>query len=480
MIKKKTKLSVGIADVALIKALKILIPFICAPYVSRVLGADNIGIYSYTNSIASYFCMLAALGTYSYGKREISRNRDNLKVRSKLFWEIELVSITTTFASLLVWFLLLLFIKENTIYFFILSISICASFFDITWFFEGLEEFRFLLVTNLIIKIIGVVCTFVFINKKEDLYLYFIILCLTTLASNIILWLGLKKRVVWTGFNNIELKIHYKESFVFFIPSIATSVYTILDKTFLGLLARDNYESGCYEQAQSIINMAKGFAFTAITTVMGIRTSYLFMKNKENEAQVLIDRALDIILAVSIGCVFGIAMIAKSFVPLFFGEGFDKVVYLLIVASPILLVIGISDCLGGLYYSPVGKRKISAQFIVIGAITNVCLNIVLIPFFKSVGAIVASIIAESVITILFVKNSCGYCSYNKILKMSYKKMFSGFVMAISMLSVWWINTSNTFVFITQTVVGVSVYFFMLLITKDSCILHIREFIKGKD
>lgn len=464
---KKTKLSVGLIDVALIKALKILIPFICAPYVSRKLGADNIGIYSYTNSIATYFCMIAALGTYSYGKREISRNRDNIEQRSKLFWEIEIVSVTTTVCTMLGWAIFLILVKENFIYFIILSISIIATLFDISWFFEGIEDYSFLLKVSLIVKVISVICIFIFVNDANDLPWYVLILALSLFGSNISMWFGLRKKVNRLELKSISLKNHYKETFVYFIPSIAISVYTILDKTFLGILGKDNYESGCYEQAQSIITMANGFAFSSITTVMGVRTSYYFMKNQVDDVKKLIDTSLDMIITISVGCMFGIAAASKNFVPIFFGEGFDKVVTLMIAFSPIMLIIGISDCLGGLYYSPVGKRKISARYVIIGAIANICFNIILIPYFKAVGAVIASIMAEFFITTLYVKNSCGFCTLKKVLSIGYKKIICGLVMSVCVFYIGELSFKPIFVLILQVLTGVMIYLLMLLLLRDT-------------
>lgn len=85
------------------QVLSLITPLITAPYISRVLGSNGVGIYSYTNSIVTYFTLFAALGTASYGQREIAMHRDDPETSSKLFWEIEILSLTTTAVSLIVW-----------------------------------------------------------------------------------------------------------------------------------------------------------------------------------------------------------------------------------------------------------------------------------------------------------------------------------------------------------------------------------------
>ena len=90
-----------------------IVPLITAPYISRVLTVDGVGVYSYTNSICTYFILCATLGTASYGAREIARVRFERNQRSILFWEIELLSLFTTLTSLLIWFVLI-FLVINT------------------------------------------------------------------------------------------------------------------------------------------------------------------------------------------------------------------------------------------------------------------------------------------------------------------------------------------------------------------------------
>ena len=87
----------------LYQILTLIIPFITAPYISRVIGAEGVGIYSYTLAIGTYFTLFAALGTVSYGTREIARNRDDKQKRSKSFWEIEILTIVTSFICILLW-----------------------------------------------------------------------------------------------------------------------------------------------------------------------------------------------------------------------------------------------------------------------------------------------------------------------------------------------------------------------------------------
>ena len=167
----------------------ILTPFITAPYVSRVIGAKGVGIYSYTSSYMIFFMLFAALGTGSYGAREIARNRDNKLLMSQTFWEIECMTILTSTLCLIVWEIFVLFNKSYQIYFFALSPCFIATALDITWFFNGLELFKKLIIRNVIIKIIGIALLFALIRTPNDLELYIWIQSITGIVSSLAMWL---------------------------------------------------------------------------------------------------------------------------------------------------------------------------------------------------------------------------------------------------------------------------------------------------
>ena len=147
----------------LYEILAIIAPLITAPYVSRIFGADGVGIYSYTNAISSYFTMFAALGIRSYGQREIAQHRDDRHAASKLFWELELMCVSTTLLCLIIWSFLIIFSKSYSVYYAVLSMTILATAFDISWFWGGYELYRFIVIRNSLIKIVGIILLFAFV-----------------------------------------------------------------------------------------------------------------------------------------------------------------------------------------------------------------------------------------------------------------------------------------------------------------------------
>lgn len=447
--------------------LTLIIPFFTAPYISRVIGANGVGVYSYTSSIQTYFSMFAALGTVTYGAREIARNREDEYKRSKLFWEIEILTIMTTAICLIGWIILIGFSGVYKIYYTILTMNLFNTMFDISWFYSGLEQFKYTVTQNAIFKILGVVLLFIFVKNPGDLVIYITIMSLTTLLGTMSMWIYLPKFLKKVKIKELKIIHHFKETLVYFIPTIATSIYTVLDKTLIGVITGDQKENGFYEQATKIINMTKAITFTSLNTVLGARIAYLFVEEKMDEIHKRIDDSINYIFLMGFGIMFGLMGVAKRFVPAFFGSGYNDVIGLLKILSPLVIIIGVSNCLGAQYYNPAGLRSKSAKFIIVGSCINLILNLCLIPKFGSYGAAVATIVAELVISILYLRYCDGFLTLKKICKFSLKKLIAGLIMLAVVYIISELNLfRNSIVIAIQVILGALTYGISLMILKD--------------
>ena len=450
----------------------IVIPFISMPYISRVLGAGGVGTYSYTYSIQTYFAMFAALGTVTYGTREIARVRENEEERSRLFWEIELLTVLTSLACLILWGIWILFNHEYRMCYVILTINIIAVIFDISWFYAGMEQFEYIVRQNTIFKVLGLISLFVFVKNESDLYLYIAIMAASTLLGNMTMWLYLGRFLKKVNVKEFNLKRHFKETLIYFVPTIATSIYSVLDKTLIGAITKDANENGYYEQATNIVNAAKVVSFVAINGVMESRSSFLFAQGKTDRVKSMIEDSMNYILFMGFGLIFGLVGVADEFVPWFFGPGFYKVPVLIKMLSPVIVIIGVSHCLGSQYYTPSGRRAQSAKFIITGSVINLVLNLILIPKFWSYGAVIASVIAECVITFLYMRNCDGYLRLSQLVKIGWKKLFAGIIMAIVLI----IIHINMFI---EIIIGIALYIICLVILRDSSISQGIRMLKNK-
>ena len=457
----------NIAISTLYQILIIILPLITAPYIARVLGPDQSGVYDYTNSIMTYFAMFAALGTASYGVREIARVRDDVAMRSKLFWEIELMTVMTSTVCIIAWFIFIAITPQYKVIYLVLTMGLLSTMFDISWFFAGMEQFKYTVTKNAACKLIGVILMFLFVKKEEDLLLYVIIVISSTMIGNLTMWLYVPKFVEKVDFRTLTFRKHFHETLIYFVPTVATSIYTVLDRTLIGVITKNKAENGFYHYAMQIVNMMKALTFSSLNMVLGSRLSFLFAEKKYDEIKEKIADSTNYILFMGYGICFGVIGVAERFVPVFLGPGYDRVANMLILMSPIVIIIGISNCLGSQYYTPAGYRKLSAKYIIIGAIVNLLLNLLLIPKYWGYGAIAASLIAESVITILYMKNCNGYLRAETIIKDSWKKIIAGVVMLIVIRALDGIISSDILALLVEVAVGFTVYCAVIMLLRDS-------------
>lgn len=452
----------------LYQILDIIVPFITAPYLSRVLGPDMVGIQSYTASIQAYFLLIAALGTQSYGAREISRNRDDISTYSKLFWEIELMSIVTSAASLTAWGLLIILSPNYRIFYLVMIPNILGSMLNISWLFNGLEKFKLTVIRNMLFRLTGVVLMFLFIKEKSDVVIHVGILSFINLLSSISLWLYVPRLTIRIPFKQLTISRHFKQTLAYFIPTIATSIYTVLDKTLIGLITDDNTQNGFYEQAENIMRIANRVSYSGINAVVGVRISYLFKENKLDEIHERIANSINYIFFMGVGCACGISAIARKFVPFFLGDGYGGVEYLLYIFCPISVIIGISNCLGSHYYTPSGRRTQSSKYLIIGSCVNLVLNLCLIPYFQAIGAAIASIVAELTITVLYVQNSNHYMTARMLFQIGWKKIVSGTCMLVFVFVLGnLLNLPEIIAIMIQISAGLGFYITMLYLLRDN-------------
>ncbi len=443
----------------------ILIPLVTAPHLARVLSPDGIGTYSYINSIATYFSLVAALGLSSYGTRELSRVRDNRKKVSKLFWELSLLRLLSTLVCVALYLGFVLITGSDLRLYAAAGVVILTVGVDCNWFFQAMENFRVLMVRNFIVKLIAVACIFLFVRGPEDLLLYFLIQGGGMFLSNLVLRAQLMREVDWVPLKKLRLGHHFRETIVYFIPTIATSVYTVLDRTMIGLITDDMAANGYYEQAHKIVNMLMT-VITSLNVVVGVRTSYLFGKNRKREIRAHMYNTFRFMFMLAFPLAAGLVACAGNFVPWFYGEGYEPVVALMQMFAPLLFCIGISNVLGSLYLTPSGQRARSNRAIIAGAIANFVLNLALIPFLGVYGAVIASVVAELLIAILYMTYSARFIAVSKVIGMGLRYAILSVGMFLPTHFIGKALPPTVWTSLLQVTVGVATYILLLILVRD--------------
>ena len=458
--------------------LVLILPLITAPFVSRILGAENIGIYSYTLSISAYFILFGSLGIALYGQREIAYNQKNKKKSSVIFWEVNFLRVLTMSISLLIFYFTFVNGNQYQIYYKILMLEIMGNCIDISWFFQGLEEFKKTVTRNMIVKLISVICIFILIKTPNDLTMYFGIYVLSILIGNGSLWLYLPKYLEKIKLKELNIFRHFKPTLALFIPQVAIQVYTLLDRTMVGAIVIDKSEVGYYDQGQKIIKMLLAI-ITSLGTVMLPRIASTFANGEKKELTNYMKKSFNNVFMLAFPMVFGIIAISKSFVPVFFGQGYDRVAILMSVISPIILLIGLSNVTGTQYLLPTKRQKEFTISVVCGAIINFILNICLIWKYGAIGASIGTVIAE--ITVTFVQMYFVRKDFNlkEIFKLSTNYLIASIVMFGVCIILGFFIDNNFISTIAQVIVGVITYGICLLIMKDKFIFEVLRKVKNK-
>lgn len=447
-----------------------IVPLILVPYVSRILGAEGVGINSYTMANVTYFTMFCMLGISGYGKRTVAICRNDKQETSKVFWEL---SIIHGMASALILFLYLLLIscsEKYKIYYVVNLITVLSAVIDVNWFFEAYEKFRFLSVRNCVLKVLTLFLTFLFVNTKEDLVLYIGINALTVFLANFSLVFELKKYIVFIPLKKLNWKIHMKEVLIYFIPTIAASVFSVLDKSVINWITKSDIENGYYEQAYKIYLAINAFVHS-LEGVLAPRMSYLFVNGTKQEFENKINEAIKCMLLLAMPCAFGMIAIAPSLIPVFLGEGFEKTIPILYIFMPLIIVVGMNVYIDGLYLVPSGQRKKSAGAVCVGAVSNLFLNVILVMRWKALGAAVATLITEMILNSIMLYLSKGIIDRRRLLSSVVRYGIDGIVIFLGVRFVGRLYV-GTFSFILQIVIGINIYVLLLFIQREPRLMQI--------
>ena len=447
------------------QAFLVIVPLVVTPYISRVLNPEGVGQYSYSFSIITYFTVFASLGFATYSQRCVARERENKYEKSKIFWETilcRLLSVLVSFVTSWIFIFSNIF-SEYSLIISILTINIIANAFDVTFLFQGNERFGVIVLRNIIIKAISIISIFMFVKTDQDVWIYTLINSLTLLISNLSLWVALRKELVRVKFKDLKPFRHLRGTIRLFIPTFATTVYVMINKTFIGILVPGtrvivengvevieriaDLENGYYDSADKLVKMALTI-ITSIGTVMISRNSHELQVGNTDVVKLNFYKSARFVLMIGIPMTLGLILISNNLVPWFYGNGYEEVISLLMMESPLFLIIGFSNLFSNLYLAPYGKDKELGIVTLSTCVLNIVLCCIFIPIFFAKGALIATLISE-MFTTGFMWYYCRKdISITKICRDSWKYFAAGVVMfSVSFTISFFLESSvlNTFI-----------------------------------
>lgn len=453
----------------LYQLLVIVLPLITAPYIARRLGAESVGIYSYTSSVAQYFLLFAMLGISNHGNRCVAVVKADPDKLSNTFCSIYAIQLGTFIISTVLYLVyILLFCGDNKRIATIQLIYVLSGTFDISWYYFGTEQFKITVTRNTIIKLTTVLMMFVFVRSSGDLWKYTLIMALGALASNLYLWRYIPNQVKLKRVSLEQIKLHIKPVVVLFVPVIAYSIYKIMDKIMLGNMA-SYAQVGYYENAEKIISIPMGVV-TALGTVMLPRMSSMISKGENEKAKEYIRLSIKLVTIIGSAIAFGFIGISSVFVPVYFGAEYLPCISLINILSVAVFFISWANVVRTQYLIPQHYDKIYVVSMILGAIVNFSLNSLLIPRLKGDGAALGTVAAEFTVMITQMFMIRKEISIFKYCRDTMPYWIIGLLMQEAVMLYGVMKGASVLTLVSQILVGVVIYcvgcIFYFAISKD--------------
>lgn len=453
----------------------IIVPLITMPYLARVLHSDNLGIYSYVTSCASIINTIGLLGLYNYGDRQIAYTRDNTQEMSCSFNELMSIRLILCVLASLIYFVWALQ-SEYTVYFLIYYPWLLTGFIDISWFFAGIEDMGPMVFKNFLIKLLNVICIFLFVREETDLWKYFALIAIVTLIANLSMYSqlqgkGLKFRISFSNANK-----HIRDAILLFLPQLASVFYLQIDKVMLNYISGDASQVAFYDQAEKIVNIPFT-VITALSVVMMPRIANEFKKGNHESIINYITKSARFAFLISLPMMFGLIAIAPIFVPWYLSREYLPVIKAIWIISPIILTNTLNNISGTQYLTAINKIGILTFANVLTAIMNVILNSILIPQMGFYGAAIATVISSMTcasIQLFYMNRTIKIFS---ILICMWRYLCSAVLMFLVLKLAATRMTTTIFSTVLLIVIGVVIYFLSLTCLKDEFFFGILKSMK---
>lgn len=460
----------------------IIFPVITFPYAARILLPEGIGAVNFLNSIVSYIVLLTSVGIPMYAVKEIAKYRNEKQLRNKITIEILILSLALCgLGYFIVWVLgkYVPQIHSQSALFYVLSLSIVFTALGANWFYQGIEDFKFITIRAVFIRAMAAISLFLFVKNSSDLIVYGIIIVCSTVGNNIINFFHLRKHINIrdVSFKDLDIVRHIKPAFKVFILNLIISLYIQLNSVMLGFLAGDD-AVGFFTAGTKISHIGLTI-IASMSTVLLPRCSNLIKTGEMEAFRRVIVKSLNITLALSIPMIVGLMILAVPITIIFCGIQYADAIPVLILNAPVVILVSLTNLMGIQILYPMEQIKIVIESVFGGAVINVLLNFVLISPYGATGAAISTLVAEFTVLLIQIIRGRQYYPFDikALLGMNYIggsiMMGLGIYLSISYIS------SLTDKLIVGISVGTLTYLLYLLITKDPILSPVRSYFRRK-
>lgn len=457
----------------------IIFPVITFPYASRVLLPEGIGAVNFLSSIVNYIVLFTSLGIPLYAVREIAKYRDNIDLRNKITVEIILLSVILCLLGYIAVWVLAEFvprISAESGLFYILSLTIIFTSIGVNWFYQGIEDFKFITIRAIIIRTLAALSLFIFVKDRNDLLIYGAVTVGSTVGNNLINFLHLKTYIQFAQIKWRELEIakHLRSAIHIFVLNLIISIYVNLNSVMLGFMQGDE-AVGLYTAGNKIAHIVLSVV-TSLGVVMIPRCSNLVETGNMQEFGKVINKAFRLVVCMAFPSTIGLILLADPIIRIFCGESFIEAIPIVYWTAPIIIFIGLTNITGMQILYPQNKESIVIWSTLGGALFNLILNVILIPIYSAEGAAIATFVAELAVLIIQLILGYKYLPFKLRNIQFIHYMIATIIMSLIVASIlytfddMWIKTT------LSIIIGGSVYVGYLIYKGDDVMKSIIEFI----
>ena len=463
----------------LYKILNILFPLISTSYVSHIINADGVGKVASAQNIVQYFVIIATLGIPEYGVREIAKCKSS-KAINKLFSELMLLNLVSTITCSVLYVVVIYFNNYfgNRALYLVVGISILLNIINVDWLYQGIEEYKYIAIRSFVVKCFSLIAVFIFVRERSDYVIYALISVLAIAGNYGFNVVHLKRKSVKVRRHCLNLKIHFNSIFILLCTTISIELYTLLDTTMLTFMDVEE-NVGYYTVSMRIVKILIA-AVTGISGVLLPRLSRYYSEGRVKECSEIVSKIFSILFFAFFPCGLGIIIVAPQLMIVLFGPSFKNGIITLRIAALLIYALGFSNLFGTQVLLTVGCEKKLFFSTIVGAISNICMNAILIPLYNQNGAALASVISEALVTFITYRYSIKYIKMKIDKKIFIDAFISVLFMTIAVVVMSDIITAELISLLLSVIVGIFIYLLINYILKNPIYFELKRIVKKKN
>lgn len=445
-------------------------PLLTFPYASRILGPSSIGLVTFVFSIVNYFVTCASLGIPNYGIREISKARDNPVAVSKIYSEVFAINFYATAACSIVYYCMIFALpvfQANRALYAVIGISILLNFLNVDWLYKGFENYVYITQRSIAFKLISLAMLFLLVRHPTDTVAYGLVQVIALNGFNIVNAFTARKYVRFS-FKQLNLRRHFRPIILLFSSVLVINIYTNLDSTMLGILARQR-DVGYYTAANKINGIVIGLV-TSLGVVLFPRLSYYIKNGMQKEFRSLIAKSVRLVLFISIPACVGLYILAPQIICALSGPGFSPAITTMRIQLSIIIFVGLSNLMGIQILLPLGKERAFFISVLSGAVLDFLLNLFMIPLFQQNGAAISSTAAEFCVTFVQYLYTRKYMKGKLFNQSTFHYILASGLMCLSVLGIKLFEFGNVLTIFISILLGTAVYLAYQFFRRDAVLM----------